>query len=230
MSKQLVVERGRFDAPPSMAYVDPDHEVRIVYGKKPWFEIPSYDAAWCGQATIYLPIRGWQDQQWCDGPIIHWDKDGLIVNWVDVGLPVRLSLDCQEQGRSEYEARAPDWRAAKQTLAEAILNRHTSESGFYIDDVSGDLKDALLLVALRFAVRDRFLRADEMPPGENAPIWRRLLQNIGILHGRAPQQQAGAMRIRLSTLRSMIPDALVQNLAASCNASGHIIPPKLFSP
>lgn len=232
MSKhQLVVERGHFDAPSSTT-VDRERDVRIVHGKKPWFETPLWEESWRGQPTVYVPLRGFQDQQWCDGPIVHWDKNGNIVNWVDVGLPVHLVLDPHERGDPKCAARAPDWSAAKQTLAAAMMHRDAMpETGFYVEDLQYDEKDALLLVALRFAVQDGFLRADAMPEeDEKIPLWRRLLQNLGIFHGRAPQQKETAARLNLREFRTLIPDALVPTLLASCNASGHVIPPKLISP
>lgn len=235
MSKHLlVVERGHFTAP-SATTIDREHNVRIVHGKKPWFEIPHWDESWRGHPTIYIPVRGFQDQQWCDGPIVHWDKNGLIVNWVDVGLPVRLTLDCDEPGNPAFVARNPNWQAAKQTLAAAMMHRQRAtdaraETDFYIEGLQHDVKDALLLVALRFAVRDGFLRADAMPEEEKAPAWRRLLQNLGIYYGRAPQRKESASHLNLQEFRALIPDALLLSLADSCNASGHVIPPKLISP
>lgn len=227
MSKRLVVvERGRFDAPPTTT-IDREHDVRIVHGKKTWFEIPTWDESWRGQPTIYVPIRGWQDQQWCDGPIVHWDKNGDMVNWIDVGLPVRVSLDGHEMGRPECVARNPDWHAAKQTLAAALMH-HQAGTDFIIEGMQHDAKDALLLVAVRFAVQDGFLRADAMPK-ENAAVWRRLLQNLGIFHGRAPQQKKAAAALHLQRFRGLIPEALLPEFLASCNASGHVIPPKLIS-
>lgn len=206
----------------------------LLFGKSLWFEMPTFNDI-PNAPTVYVPFHGWAEGQWWDGPLIQWGDDKLMSAFVPVGLPAVLQVSSQKKDSAPATQPTPkdqtlSWQMAKGTLIAALHQRFSSRTaGFLLYPQQFDLREALWVVLFRTAFPKHLIRSNAMPEVIRIPCWRRLLQNCGILHGRAPQQVSRPEAVNLHALKHLLPDHLLQTLIQGCNELSAVIPPKIFS-
>lgn len=207
------------------------HDLTIVFGMLPWWQTPALASfRLSAHGLCYLPFQGWQDGVWHDGPLVRLNGAGEVLALVTLGGAAQLTTPLAGgAGVDVHVCHAwledADGEGAKISLAEALLARHGDLKAAELRLGRRDDRDAALCVLMRVA----YPAADLVCRDQNlSPPWRRLLQNLGILHGRAPFPRDPLAPVPLEALRDVLPAHRIAGLLQALQRISQVIPPRLL--
>jgi hypothetical protein len=231
----------------------PERELEIIAGAFPWYERPDLAAfsrrgAW--RHFIYMPLYGWFNHQWYDGPLLHINRETQLWSLGAVGGRSRLIVDIDEVTSERKESSSP---LSYQFLSENRLGDFDlDEKGSLIEAVRSSpagvqlmqsairgvtlkLKDfsaweAVVMAVVRLTWPDYFLYMTSPEKArEDWRYWRRLCRNLGVVFDTAHRHLAPDEELALEMLEPLIPAQLIGRVAQLFNKQGRlIIPPPLL--
>lgn len=211
--------------------VESIEDTTIVFGALAWSHVPSlHRFERGGHGLCYVPFQGWKNGIWHDGPLIRLNEAGEVTGFVNLGGSASLSTPLLSDKGLAFEACAHwiedrDGEGAKVSLTQALGTKFGEITQGSLAFSRFDVREAVLVSLMRRAYPRATLVAGEEPP---SPPWRRLLQNLGILHGRAPKPHETLLPLDLDALASLIPAERLTSLIEALQRPSGLIPPRLF--
>jgi hypothetical protein len=214
----------------------------VYFGVLPWWQFPDFPLPE-KRRVLYVPMRGWWQGQWHDGPLAHYVAEGYLASFVPPGADARLTIPWETSPpspevipyiRQTFVNESLKWLALRTSAAFGLRDWLVSQIGEHnriqVAADQWDQQTAVLLCLLRLGFPDESFEMAVLPTQKDrSPLWKRLCQNLDIICGKAPRPVAKATDLELGDLRQLVPDETVEPLITAINRQSPLIPDRLQS-
>lgn len=206
--------------------------------RKPFAQVDQLQDELRGSVScIWLPVQGWVDGTWCDGPIVDVDSNGQIAGAIPMGSRVELSLQRENLIQNKKPAEEiPErfiidhcyWLDSLGLCAESLISPPTLDTNVLSIPLSAfDLHHAVCLAIVRRACPLYDIFVETLEDYKKWPsTYKRLCQNLGIqmYETLRPIQSAKLDTERLLTQIKPV----VHELETIINQKSAVIPKKIL--